>query len=87
MKDVSDTNFSIDVGSDQDHERLVADIYFCGRYVCSVTEERGPGKFDLEINPSAPGVESIRGARCPLDGILEAIDVAATRLKAMKDLD
>lgn len=72
--------FSIDVGSDQDHERLVADVYYLGRYVCSVTEEGERGKFDFEINAAAAGSTN-PVKNCPLDDLLAAIAVAADRLR------
>jgi hypothetical protein len=79
-------DFSIDVGSDQEHERLVADIYYRGQYVGSITEERGPGQFDFEHNPQAPGAGSDMG-RCPLPGFLMAVEAAANRLRNMKHRD
>ena len=75
-------DFMIDVGSDQTHERLVADIYCQGRYVGSVTEERGRGQFDFEHNWQAPGAESDVG-RCPVEDFLVAVQKAAERLKNM----
>lgn len=78
--------FSIDVGSDQEHERLVADIYYKGRYVGSVTEERGRGQFDFEHNWQAPGAESDT-SRCPITGFLGAVQAAAERLQGMKHRD
>jgi hypothetical protein len=77
---------SIDVGSDQEHERLVADIYYQGRYVGSVTEERGRGQFDFEHNWQAPGAES-DVSRCPVTDFLVAVQAAAERLQGMKHRD
>jgi hypothetical protein len=80
------TDFSIDVGSDQEHECLVADIYYRGQYVGSITEEGEPGQFDFERNWQAPGAESDIG-RCPLSGFLTAVEMAASRLSSMKHRD
>ena len=77
--------FSIDVGSDQEHERLVADIYYHGRYVGSVTEEGEIGRFDFEQNWQAPGAES-DVARCPLSDFILVLQQAAARLKKMTHL-
>lgn len=76
-------DFSIDVGSDQEHERLVADIYYRGQYVGSVTEEGELGQLDFEHNWQAPGAGSDMG-RCPLSGFLMAVEAAANRLRSMK---
>jgi hypothetical protein len=77
---------SIDVGSDQEHERLVADIYYQGRYVGSVTEDRERGQFDFEHNWQAPGAESDVG-RCPVTDFLVAVQAAAETLQSMKHRD
>jgi hypothetical protein len=78
--------FKIDVGSDQAHERLVADIYYRGLYVGSVTEEGEIGRFDFEHNKQAPGAETDM-VRCPLLGFLAVVQEAAEHLRQMKHRD
>lgn len=41
--------FHIDVGSDQKHEDLVAEIYYDDEYVGMITQESGFDSLDLEI--------------------------------------
>jgi hypothetical protein len=40
--------FEILIASPSDYEQLVAEIYFDGRFVALVSQERGPGQFDIE---------------------------------------
>jgi hypothetical protein len=36
------------IASDTDYERVFCEIYFDGRFVALVSQERGEGLFDLE---------------------------------------
>ena len=47
--------FSIDVGSDQDHEDLVAEIYYEGEFVAMITQEDGVDRMQFEIHPRRDG--------------------------------
>jgi hypothetical protein len=79
------SGFSVDIGSDQEHERLVAVIYFRNQYVCTVSDETTPNQFEFEFNPSARDAATpIR--RCPLNPLLETLSAAAERLKSMTDI-
>jgi len=47
--------FSIDVGSDQDHEDLVAEVYFDNEFVGMLTQEAGFGSMEVVIYPRGDG--------------------------------
>lgn len=44
------SDFSFDVGSDQEHEDLVADLYYKGEFICMVSQENGFDSLDIEIS-------------------------------------
>lgn len=48
-------DFEIVVGSDQDYEDLIADIYYRGEFVCLISQENGYDSLDMEIHPRANG--------------------------------
>lgn len=47
--------FNIEVWSDQDHEDLIAEIYYQGDFVCQVTQESGFDYLDIALYPRKDG--------------------------------
>jgi hypothetical protein len=72
--------FETMIASPSDYENLVAEIYFDGKFVAMVSQEKGIGIFDLEM-PGIRPVETLMARKVELHGFLEAIEVACKRLK------
>ncbi len=47
--------FLIDIGSDQEHEDLVAEVYYDDEFVCMLTQEAGFDLMDVAIYPREDG--------------------------------
>lgn len=47
--------FEFTVGSDQEHEDLVADIYYRGDFVCMISQESGFDYLDIQIHARKNG--------------------------------
>lgn len=41
--------FTVEVGSDQEHEDLIAEILFGGEVVAVISQERGPGILEIKF--------------------------------------
>ena len=72
--------FETMIASPPDYDNLVAEIYFDGKFVAIVSQEKGIGIFDIEI-PSIRPVETLVAHKVELHGFLEAIEAACKRLK------
>ena len=72
-------SFEILVASLPDHNAVVGEIYFDGKFVALVSQERGPGVFDLET-PGAGIVEKEITRQVDLEGFKRALDFARKRL-------
>lgn len=75
-----DGGFTLLLASPFDYERLVAEIYYDGRYVMQVIEECAPGEFEVET-PDLE-VDSMVVRRVPLVGLVVALEEARRRLSA-----
>jgi len=74
------TGFEVLLASPPDYKSLVAEIYFEGKFVALVNQERGPGLFDVET----PGVELVKSKisrKVDLRGFITAIESACDRLR------
>lgn len=70
------SEFSIEVGSDQEHEDLIAEILYKGQVVAVISQEKGPGVMDVETLATASGGPW----RFPLIDFQQAIEIARARL-------
>ena len=78
---LENAEFQLLIASLPDHDRLVAEIYFRGKFVGLVSQERGDGLFDVET----PGVgldESQITHRVDLLDFVAAIEHARSKLSA-----
>lgn len=48
-------DFEIIVGSDEDYEDLIADVYYQREFVCLISQEDGYASPDIDIHPKANG--------------------------------
>jgi hypothetical protein len=71
--------FELLLASPPEYERLVAEIYYDGLFVALVSQERGPGLFEVEM-PAANVVESEVIRRVDLPGFVAALEKAGQRL-------
>lgn len=68
----------IDLASDQDHERVVAEIYFHNQFVALVSNDNGVEVIEFP----GPGLdESCIARSIPRDAFLHALSIASNRLK------
>ena len=72
--------FTTQLISPSDRERLQAEIYFDGKYVATVSQERGEGLFDLET-PESSWEEEFVVRKVDLVGFQAAVETACRRLK------
>jgi hypothetical protein len=78
------TGFEILLASPSDRSGLVAEIYYDGKFVALVTQERGTGQFDVET----PGLDVVQHdviRQVDARGFVAAIDVACERLSGRKE--
>lgn len=76
---LKNVGFEFLLASPPAYDRLVAEIYYDGKFVASVSQERGPGLFEVEL-PGGNLVESRVLRRVDLDGFIAALKVASQRL-------
>ena len=77
---VTGKGFEIIVASLPDYQRLVAEIYYDGKFVLLISNEKSIENFDVET----PGSEMKEGAlthKVDLDGLKIAMDIACQKLK------
>ena len=72
--------FNIVIASPCDYERLVAEIYYDGRYVAQVSQERDQGLFDIET-PGPCLVEYRVLRKVDSAGFIQAVEAACKLLK------
>jgi hypothetical protein len=71
--------FEILMASPPDYARLVAEVYFDGKFVALISQERGPELYDVETpTPDMDGSQIAR--RVDAQGLIAAITVACERL-------
>ena len=73
-------DFRIMIASDDDHERVFAEIYLDDKFVALVSQEHGPGEEEVEL-PGGGLDESLVRRNVPLRGLEKALLRAAQRLK------
>lgn len=71
--------FELLLASPPEYDGLVAEIYYDGRFVVLVSQERGPGLFDVET-PGCKLVEAKVLRRVDLRGLVVALEEACQRL-------
>lgn len=76
---MTESRFRIVIASLPDYERVVAEIYHGDRFVCLVSQEQGPGQFDVET-PGPGQEESAIARRVNAAGLQSAVSEAQRRL-------
>jgi hypothetical protein len=76
---LKDKGFETMIASDTDYERVFCEIYFDGRFVALVSQERGEGLFDLETPGPGLNEEGVIH-RVDLLGLQDAIETCRRRL-------
>lgn len=74
------TKFTIDVGSDQEHEDLVAEIYWDEEFVAMLTQELGYERMAIAIHPRSDGEAWEFG----YDEFIEILEKARKRLGELR---
>ena len=75
--------FDVMIASDQDHEKVYAEIYFDGKFVALISQERGITNKSLEL-PGPGLVEDLICREVDLAGFLQAVQQAARKLEDEK---
>jgi len=75
--------FETMIVSPLDYDELVAEIYFDGRFVALVSQERGKELFDIET-PGLDLIEKEVTRKVEAEGFRKAIEEACQRLKGEK---
>ncbi|MGB0743402.1 MAG: hypothetical protein ACPGSB_02645 [Opitutales bacterium] len=75
----NENGFNIQFYSGCDFENLTAEIYFDGKYVASVIQEKGPGEFEI-LFPDSQMNQDVVISRFDMNGFVE------TLLKAKEEL-
>jgi len=76
---LKNVGFEFLLASPPAYERVVAEIYYDGKFVSLVNQERGLGLFEVEL-PGGDLVESRVLRRVDLDGFVAALKTACQRL-------
>ena len=72
--------FSVVLSSDSNYDALIAEICADGKLVAIVTQERGPGIFEIET-PGASRKENQVCRKVNLAAFMDAVELACKRLK------
>ncbi len=76
---LKNVGFELLLASPPEYNRLVAEIYYDGKFVVLVSQERGPGLFDVET-PGNNLSESAIMRRVDLRGFISVLEMACQRL-------
>jgi hypothetical protein len=79
MGALENVGFELLVVSAPEYTQLVAEIYYDGRFVALVNQERGAGLFDVET-PGNNLVESKLARKVDIRGFVAALNDACERL-------
>ena len=72
--------FEVVLASPSNYDYLTAEIYFDGKFVALISQERGTDQFDLET--PGPGLkEALILRKIDLNGFKNAIELACKRLQ------
>lgn len=77
---VQSKGFEVVLASPPEYEELTAEIFFDGKFVALVNQERGLDQLELEI-PSRDTAEKYLARKVKLSGFLEAVKTAEDRLR------
>ena len=75
--------FETMIASPPDYDELVAEIYYEGRFIALISQERGKGVFDIET-PGQNLIEKEVIRKIDLNGFRQAMEDACQRLKGEK---
>lgn len=83
--------YKISVGTATDYEDYVAEIHFPGKAGILISQERGPGEFDISIHSfdsEAPSnfdyCRNINAWKIPFQDFMSALDEAISELQRLK---
>lgn len=76
---LKNVGFEILLASPPEYDGLVAEIYYDGKFVALVSQQRGPGLFEVEL-PGTDLVESRILRRVDLPGFITSLEAACDRL-------
>jgi hypothetical protein len=76
----TDQGFEVILVSAPEYRALAAEIFFNGKFVALVTQERGLDRLELEI-PQMNVDESKVIRKVPINGFLDCIAIARERLR------
>jgi hypothetical protein len=77
---IKKTGFGTIVASSPECDKLVVEIYFDGKFVALINQEKGPDDLEIEF-PNTNLVENVIARNVPLKGFLEAVEIACQRLR------
>lgn len=69
--------FNTTFGDDPEHEKLTAEIEFCGTYFALITQENGPENTLIEFDQSATSKE------IPLEELITTLQNATKKLSKL----
>lgn len=72
--------FEVILASPPEYERLTAEIFYDGKFIALISQERNEGEFDFET-PGAGLDENQILRKIDLTGFREALDLAYRRLR------
>ena len=76
--------FTLDVGSGTEHDRLVVEILYLGKYIATITRETVYGPYAIGWDQQT--IAEFQCLECPLEDFLLAIDAAKKRLAEDSEL-
>ncbi len=82
---LKNVGFEILLASPSEYDELIAEIYYDGKFVALVNQERGPGLFEVETPDGAYLVGSSVLRRVDLNGFITALEAACHRLTQKAD--
>jgi len=78
-KEDTKEDFKINIGSDVDYERLIAEISCRDGTICTISQEREDGKLEIEFKPVYYSKSKV--VKCDLEGFKQTLDQAVKQLK------
>lgn len=80
---IKDQGFDMLLASPHDYQRLVAEIYYDGKFLALVSHERSPDEFDVET-PGVECVQSMVTRKVDLQGFIDMLEKARQWLAGRK---
>jgi hypothetical protein len=77
---IENSGFKTIIASPPEYDELVVEIYFDGRFVALINQEKGPDRLKIEF-PGTNLIAETIARNIPLKGFLEVVEIACQRLK------